>query len=784
MARRKKSSGLELIVIGIAAVVALITAIPKETWLLLGLVGAAGVILYAVIKSKKSSSENTHADIETVSSVSTYRARRYVDDDTPVNVPSSGGARSKEYGIPAAPKTFGNARWIPPGESVQVAGVTIPGGMVYVGTTLQTPIGENDPCLINPAKSVSAVGDYTVRQFGYWPSYSEIPPSARRAYLRWLADGRRDPVCDIGYVFLFFYGLERRAIVDATNNPEVQTEWPLIANELRRLLGIYGDASNSFRRYASELLNWVSLADHPAKLYEKPVPSLPKTFELPLYVRLALGQAAVDSVPVPAGLALAWARLDPNIPLRTPATRCVDEFDRLFLHTYTETFGTGIVLPRNRTKLKLIYQPASAGFQGYRDIQLSFGDTPDVTALTAPLKKLAALVETTTKALEPYSRYVGKNSETKASLDGVLQLPHAVWPAEVSRVLDSLRSRVAAGPLTIPFQEVLTTLGATAALTKNMTMALARALESQAIGMEPDVLGGARQPKPTDSVVLYPTPSGDAASRDVPAYRAAQLTLQLASAVAAADGEICHQELDHLQDEIQSWGHFNPYLKTRLVAHVHLLKAAPVSLTALKKKLEPLEAAVKETIAAFMATVAQSDGTVSPAEVKMLEKVYKALGVDAKKVFSDIHAVAVGSRPAADLVTAVKETGFRLDPARIASLQSDTERVSQLLAGIFTEESTSDAAQVVEPETEAEETFPATGIFGLDETHAAFARLLLSRPTWSRDELQDVAADLALMLDGALERINDAAFDAHDMPFTEGEDPIEINADIREKLAA
>ncbi len=784
MARRKKSSGIELAAIGIAGVVALIAAIPREMWIVLGLVAAGGLALYLINKAKKSGPDITNADVEAVSSLETHRTRRYVDDDMPVRVAQPGRAKSSGYSIPAAPKAFGSARWIPPNESIEVAGVKIPGGMIYVGTALTTPLGENDPCLIHPGKPISANGDYTQRQFGYWPSYSEIPPSARRAYLRWLADGRRDPACDIGYVFLFFYGLERRAIIDAANDPQAEADWPAIANELRRLLAIYGGASNSFQRYAGELLNWVSVAKHPEKLYEKPVPALPKTFELPLYVRLALGQAAVDGVPVPGPLALAWARLDPNIPLRTPAKRCVDEFDRLFLHTYNETFGDGIILPRNRTKLKLMYQPASAGFHGYRDIQLSFGETPDVTALTAPIKKLSGVVDNVTKALEPFSRFVGKNPDARTSLEGALQLPPVVWPIEASSALDALNARVTAGLQTLPFQDLLAALGATGAPSKDKTLALARALESRKIGMEPDVLGGARHPKPTDPVVLYQTPPADAASHAVPAYQAAQLTLQLASAVAAADGEMCNQELDHLQEEIQSWGHFTPYLKARLVAHVHLLKAAPVSLTGLKKKLEPLAASVKETIAAFMATVAQSDGTVSPAEVKMLEKIYKALGVDAKKVFSDIHAVAVGSRPGTELVSAAEETGFRLDPARIAALQSDTEQVSKLLAGIFTEEPVAEESTAAESESESEDLPQATGILGLDETHAAFARLLLSRPAWTRDELQDVSADLALMLDGALERINDAAFDAHDMPFTEGEDPVEINADIREKLAA
>ena len=76
-------------------------------------------------------------------------------------------------------------------------------------------------------------------------------------------------------MFLFFYGLERRAIIDASKDEAAQADWPVIAAELRRLLGIYGAKSGSFRRYASELLDWVALAEHPSRLYEKPVPTFP-----------------------------------------------------------------------------------------------------------------------------------------------------------------------------------------------------------------------------------------------------------------------------------------------------------------------------------------------------------------------------------------------------------------------------------------------------------------------------------------------------------------------------
>ena len=46
------------------------------------------------------------------------------------------------------------------------------------------------------------------------------------------------------------------------------------------------------------------------------------------------------------------------------------------------------------------------------------------------------------------------------------------------------------------------------------------------------------------------------------------------------------------------------------------------------------------------------------------------------------------------------------------------------------------------------------------------------------------AADLDLMLDGALEHINEAAFDTHDMALFEGDDPVTVNAEILEKVEA
>jgi hypothetical protein len=100
---------------------------------------------------------------------------------------------------------------------------------------------------------------------------------------------------------------------------------------------------------------------------------------------------------------------------------------------------------------------------------------------------------------------------------------------------------------------------------------------------------------------------------------------------------------------------------------------------------------------------------------------------------------------------------------------------------VFTDDQVNEAEQLVEAAEAAPKS--SADVAGLDLEHSAFLRLLISRPEWSRSELEAAASDMELMLDGALEQINDMAFERFDMPVTEGDDPIEINTDILEELA-
>lgn len=694
--------------------------------------------------------------------------------EQPVTIGSSRGSGS--YSIPrTSPQRAADAKWIKPGERIIVQEVSFDCGMVYLGSCLPAAYNENDPCLIDPSLSVAAQSSY-VTDMGYWPTYARIGAAARRKYLEWLAGGRNDRGIDIGYVFLFFYGLERRVLIDGSKNDEARSELNAITKEIERLLAIHGHHSHSFQRYASGLLDVIRSTSVGEKLYAQPIPALPETYELPHYLKLALGQASKDKAPVSAHLALAWAEHQPGIYFRTAAQRCKNEFDQLFRLRYTEKYGDGMLLPQNRTKLKCMYQPASSGFRGQAELTLLSSDLPDITAVSGPIDALAELVKRTTEELDPYSRLLGKTPEAKDTATARLLLPLPLWPQSVAQRFDDLRDKAQSSLLVMKVSELLDALDLKLEPERKIMLQLARHLSSKGIAIEPDIESGARTPKSEDRIVLFSKPTTSGSDPEHANYKTAQLTLQLAAMVAMADGEFTEQEQQFIEKQIAAWSDLTEADRIRLHAHMKLMVVDPVTLGSLKKRILGLGKEERVTIAGYMASLASTDGVITPDEVRVLEKAYKALGLEATSVFSDLHATSPGKVAP---VRRSEGTGFQLDHERIRTLQHESQQVSQLLAGIFIEE-VSPKNAIEEPAQREKE--PTTGIFGLDHQHAALAHLLLSRPIWSRNELMDAAADLGIMLEGALERINEASFDLFDQPLFEGDDPLEVDQTMIDHL--
>ena len=353
----------------------------------------------------------------------------------------------------------GRDTWVPPGESVTVQGRYLADGMVYVGYELRgaSPNVAIDPALINPRLRVNnRFPDNTGQMMGYWPSYSTITPASRAAFLDWLAAGRPNGAY-IGYVFLFFYGIERRILFDLDHDDIPNTETEILIEEVERLLDLYGN-NNSFNSYVGEFLSLVKCLRIGSDFSLLKPPFSGKSWELPLELKLGLGSLVASGKPLPASWALSWLRLHPEVSLRTPAIRCPDEFNNLFEARYHLTYGPGMKVPRNKTPLRYSYRPASASF--IQPIDIKVGELPDVGRLKRPVRLLRELGESVCNELDQYSRWVGRHGDSE-SLGAVALLPPEIaskrQSAELSDLLEKIESALGGRDFaTMPVMELVT----------------------------------------------------------------------------------------------------------------------------------------------------------------------------------------------------------------------------------------------------------------------------------------------------------------------------------------
>jgi uncharacterized tellurite resistance protein B-like protein len=698
--------------------------------------------------------------------------------------------------------------WIAPGQQVVVHGSALAGGMLYVGSTLMAPDGSAEPAQIDPALDVDpAPASPHERPCGSRPRYHELSATARRAYLTWLMDGRRDPNADIGYVFLFFYGLERRVLLDAAADALARAEIPAIQLEIERLRGIYDD--NSFLRHSSDLLDFLEAASMNAGMPLAAAPPDTSNRGMSLRLKVGLGQCAVNGQPVPSEWALAWARSEPNLRMSRVALRCARQFDAQFKQIYRDRYGEGLKLAVNRSRLKISYRPASGGL--LQTFTTNLGTLPDVTTAVTPLKMLQDIVDAAAEGLDAYARFIGLHADRVLSLEATLLLPKPLWPKTVMEAVRALDQRIRDGMVVIKLGELLDVFGGTANLTRETLKAVFELLHTQQIGVEPEMTAGARTPKPEDSVVLFRLATAEAGQSaalagdhesdgyDGHTYDAMAVMLDLAITLANADGKISRRELQLLNAQVEAWSHVGAAAQQRLRARLRLGVVYPPTLSSLKSRIEPLPVAARAALGKLLSALALADGKLRPAAVKHLEKLYALLGIKASALYGQLHRAAAaaddrsravpGGAPLAAagsqaLPRAKSPRGSQLDSKRIAALQAESERVTALLSKVFEDQEQLASPAVVPPEKEPDILDREPRLLGLDPEHSAFLRVLLTRPSWSRAELDDIAADMELMLDGALERVNEAALDAFEQRVAEGDDPVEIARELLEEVIA
>jgi tellurite resistance protein len=449
-----------------------------------------------------------------------------------------------------------------------------------------------------------------------------------------------------------------------------------------------------------------------------------------------------------------------------------------------------MIIEPNKTRLSLSYKPASRSF--YDKIDIDVGDLPDVIALQKPIKELEKLADLCIQELDPYSRWLGKNPGGRGSLEAIALLPPVMamsHAAAETRILNEWLDATVnwSEPQVLKRSELIErwpSKRAEGSADRKMWVEVSKVLQMLGYGIEPDVrfqgLMGCR----TDHIVLFKL-GEERMETASPEYLRATMMARFGIVIAAADGDISTTEITRLADMLETKLELSPVERLRLAAHLKLLSAEGSSLVAVKKKLEGIAQSQRESIAHVATLVALADGRVTKEESANLGKIYAVLGLNPNRVYEDLHSLGVDEgQPNSDVVTVRSATGggkgyaipappkpednhrVILDRVRLEIKARETSEVAAILRFVFIDD---------QPPIPPPTTMDAGAIAGLDHAHSSLLHRLIDRTTVGRADWESWCSQSGLLPDGAIDRINEAAWDICGGPLLEGEDAISID---------
>ena len=678
-------------------------------------------------------------------------------------------------------------KWVNYGETAVVAGRNI-GGMVYLGPDQRRGGSSSTwrPTIVPTLPVAASRPDISGDGMPYWPGYGDISPSARAAYLDWLAAGRSDRRYGVGHVFLYFYGLERRFFIDSPDPRERR----IIIDEVDRLLQIYGD-HRAVRRYFESFLDAAraSLASD-----DELKPGFwTAGYQLPLGLRVALGRRAVEGLPLNADWALSWYCAHPDYALRTAASRAFPEFQALFSGLFAERYPAGMKMPLSKRTLRAQYQSASSEFEV--GLEEYIGALPDISRITQPLNAARILVEEATDSLDKYSRFLGRNPNGRGTIEAHALLPERLWEVFPSSEMDSLREWagkiIGAGGL-CPVEAVVERLeGAVPEnIGKRQLTDAADALARLSVGMAPDPRFALRSPKSGEPVVLFGLPEGVTRLETVSdKYRSLLVSVAIGSFVAQADESVGESESDALAAAIDRDPDLPGGERSRLKANLKWMMSVKPDLPLLRRHLRNVSNETSHEMGQIALSIAASNGVISGREVAALERLYTALGLETGGIYSALHSLTSADDPVTVIPPAEGQPGFAIPPRpdpesplsldadKVAAVMTNTARVSALLNEIFQDE---------EPEEEpTEDHGQADSEFGgLDEKHAAFLGELISRLHWDEGEYRTLARQFRLLPEGAMETVNEWSHGRFGDLLIEEDNGFLINSEVKDEILA
>lgn len=663
--------------------------------------------------------------------------------------------------------------WCGVGDVLRVADYTINDPLAYWSES--RPLELEVSCIDRSLEVGQPKSDVRGR-LGTSPKYALISPDQRANYLEWMSTGRVEPLNDVGYAFLFFLGLERRALIDGQ-------DLPLIANEVVRLLKM-NKSSGAFDRWLTGFLSYLmAVHGQDAALAEAIVP----IFEIDRIDRddallsVTLAGFVKRRQPLPALLAHRIAKSVVGSPRMVVLERSLIEFATLFSKRYRDKYGDGLLLRASKRELPIHYEPANVSVMTPPSGKTFYPvRIPNVLALSGQFKPMIELWTESIELLKPLTRARARSGEVldrvkfEALPDDLrVGLEHPdkpLWDALIAR------KTAKSGVVLVQIRELaeIQKIEPRKKLTAKQGESLAETAQALRLAIEPDARNTHRLYAWDDLVAVYPTAMSALVMPRDPNYAAASFVLELGVFIAAADGTIDEHEVDHIAHALETEYLLNSEDTQRLEALEKVLIEQPRGLVGLGPKLvAALTAPQREALGTFLVSVAASNGPINTKELVALRSAYKALNL-APAVLDRLVAGRLDTDPQVTASTTefTPPASLTLDEDLLRQIVSETREVSRRLAEVMDE---------AEPEDEAEDAGPSSvpapvsnpddlRFMGLETRYHGTLAELVTKPEWPRSEFDAIVKRAGLMPSAMLDIVNEWAIDTFGDPILEEQD--------------
>ncbi len=712
--------------------------------------------------------------------------------------------------------------WVGWQEKATVHDRSIDGGFFYLAESHSGAFGQDNPSEVVLDKDAAisqslpyALDCYKDDSLSYWPSYSKLSVRCRGVYLDWLASSRNNTQIPLGYVFIYFSGLEYRVINEhkSINDDEFIT----IYKEVVRLYNTYG-SNYSFANFSANFASYMrALRPELIKSYDSN--RIQETSGIinkaESGVELQISKKIRDDEPITPSLALAWVKRSTQFSTTTVHKRMESEFEFLFTDSFNKEFPNGLILKNNGSSLSRVYDPSNYAIT---KTSFPFSALPNPQTYTIPFRKLIGIAERSSAALAAASRYLGKNDNNHKSLDFIALLPQpliAHKAANNDTMMDGLKDwayRVVArdGGLTTttelwakiksPLINNSETAAADDKSFQKDSRAMSVLLEALGYGVAPDKRYHDEDMNRFESIVLFKSWHED----DIfvgPSYYDAKSIIALACVIAKTNDDTPN-ETDNLT-QIDVFGtaaaimacidkhlDITEYEMSSLSAYALWRLTNNNSKVQLKPKKDHFRSVTSLEAANLIIEAAFSDTNFNKHRINKAQKVFVYLGGSKGGLPSIIHRLQTSGSIAGEEPSG----GAALDFDKLKQYENETKNSAQMLNTVFSDDSetsiepvvNSDKAATMTPIETPKQTDTAVlneaQDDGLDSAHRQLYQTLIQKEVWSRDEVAEMCKALNLMLSGAIETINDWSFDRIDEAVIEEDSEITVDIESVEEL--